>query len=64
MKISENRKQELYNAIQGSIMELRIEIKMAVSSGKSISAEGLDELLYGLTETIWYQQKQILNISL
>jgi len=61
--ISEKSKQLLYHAIHEPIMELRLEIKMAVNSGDDISAEGLDSLLRGLIDTIWSQQKHILKIT-
>jgi len=62
MRISEDRRQKLYDAIHSQIMELRVEIKMAVNENKPISAEGLDHLLFCLTDTIWNRQKFILNI--
>lgn len=65
MRISENKKSKLYAAIHDQIMELRIEIKMAVNGGtaKQISADGLDTLLCGLTDAIWSRQKDVLNIK-
>jgi len=62
MKISEKKRQDLYEAIHNPIMELRFEIKMAVASHNKISAEGLDELLSGITDTVWSRQASILNI--
>ena len=63
MKISEKKRQDLYEAIHNPIMELRVEIKMAVASHNKISAEGLDELLSGITDTVWSRQASILNIG-
>jgi len=53
----------LLSAIHNTIMELRVEIKMVFNENRGISAEGVDELLYGLTETIWHIQKDVLNIK-
>lgn len=62
MKISEKKKSALYKAIYEPIMELRVEIGMAVKDGKPISTEGLDELLYRIPEQVWNDQKRVLNI--
>jgi len=63
MRMGEAKRQKMYDAIHRSVMELRVEIRMAVSRGEQISAEGLDELLYGLTDTIWSTQKNILGLK-
>lgn len=63
MRISETKQTALYMAIHEQIMGLRVEIKVAASAGRNISAEGLDALLYGLTEAIWCRQKDILKIG-
>ena len=58
MKISEEKRQAVYNAIAETIMDLRVEIRMG-----NVGQEQIDGELFKLESTIWRKVKVALNIS-
>ncbi len=62
MRMSETKRQEMYGAIHDPVMILRVEIQKAAKH-KQVSVEGLDDLLFGLVDTIWNNQKDILGLT-
>lgn len=61
MKLSEKKKQELYDAIAERVMNLRIELNI---STKLDDKEALDSRMFDLVNReIWPDVKQALNIK-
>lgn len=60
MKLSSKKKQELYNAIGGQIMDLRVEITM---NPNLADEDKLDERLFKLTSDIWVDVKRALKLN-
>lgn len=63
MKISEQRKAELYSSINMQIMDVRLDIATNANSINMINVEVVDELLFKLNSNIWKEVKKTLNIS-
>ncbi len=59
MRISEKRKQALYDAIHDAIMDLRVRQRQDSSMN---DLEERDRALYEAVNDIWEEQKEILNI--
>ncbi len=60
MKISDKRQRNLYAAISGNIIDLRIEISRADKSGGKVD---VDEKLFQLERSIWREVVKALNIT-
>jgi len=59
MKLSERKQMELYNAIYGPIIELRVQLnRQSTSNGIQ-----LDEDLFELTSSIWSNVKNTLKLE-
>jgi len=59
MKMSDEKKTELYSVISARIMDLRIELKMNPNLS---DIDVLDERLFELEKEIWPDVKRALNI--
>lgn len=59
MRISEKRKQALYDAIYDTIMDVRVRQRMDSSME---DLEERDTVLHNAVEDIWNEQKRVLNI--
>ena len=57
MKLSEKKKQELYNVTDRVVMNLR------VKQNSGLSIEEMDEELFKLQSEIWRKIKEVLNIE-
>lgn len=60
MKISEEKKTELYAAIHEPIMQLRIKVQV---QSRSIPVHKIDDSLYKLNGEIWKEVIKVLNIN-
>jgi len=60
MRLSEKRKQELYNVISAEIMNLRVEVSM---NPELADIEKLDQRLFDMNQQIWIGVKTALNLQ-
>ena len=60
MKISEERKRNLYSAISGNIMDLRIMVERAKRANTEIP---INQLLFDLEIDIWKEVVDVLGIK-
>jgi len=63
MRISEDRKQALYGALNGPIMSVRLDIARADSSGRPLTPKQVDGLLYHVESRIWDRVQTALGID-
>ncbi len=58
MRLSEEKKQALYDAIREKIMEIRVDIKM-----EKPGLDRVDDMLFDMEQAIWPEIKKALNIE-
>jgi len=63
MKISEKKKQELYDVIHEQIMQHRIVIANSEDVLGAKNANDIDAMLFRLNQNIWKHVKQTLKIT-
>ena len=63
MRMSEEKRQRVYNAISRPIMDLRIDIARADSAGNPVSPVEVDGSLFALESRVWEQVKTALGLS-
>jgi len=63
MKVSEKKKQELYDVIHEQIMQHRIVIANSENVLGAKNVNDIDEMLFRLNQNIWKHVKRTLNIT-
>lgn len=63
MKMSEEKRMRVYGAISQPIVDLRIDVARADSSGFPIKPLDLDSYLFALELKIWSKVKRALDLS-
>lgn len=60
MKLSGEKRNNLYGAISGNIIDLRVMNQRAIKEGESLD---FDQLLFDLEIDIWHEVVKALNLS-